>query len=44
MAAPELSILHHFQKLKDPRVERTRKHLLGDILVIAVCAWANVQT
>src|SRR5215208_1717984 len=37
MAAPELSILHHFHKLKDPRVERTRKHQLGDILVIALC-------
>lgn len=37
MAAPQLSILHHFQQLKDPRVERTRKHLLGDVLVIALC-------
>jgi predicted transposase YbfD/YdcC len=37
MAAPTLSILHHFQQLKDPRVARTRKHLLGDILVLALC-------
>lgn len=27
-----------FKKLKDPRVKRTRRHLLIDIIVIAVCA------
>jgi predicted transposase YbfD/YdcC len=37
MTAPTLSILYHFEQLQDPRVERTRKHLLGDILVIALC-------
>jgi predicted transposase YbfD/YdcC len=37
MAAPELSILRHFEQLKDPRIARTRKHNLGDILVIALC-------
>ena len=31
------SIVEHFQALKDPRVERTKKHNLLDILVIALC-------
>src|SRR5918911_2653392 len=31
------SIVEHFQTLEDPRIERTKKHLLLDILVIALC-------
>src|SRR5262245_63084573 len=31
------SIVEHFQTLQDPRMERTKKHNLLDILVIAVC-------
>jgi predicted transposase YbfD/YdcC len=31
------SIVEHFQALEDPRIARTKKHLLLDILVIAVC-------
>src|SRR5215813_13007223 len=31
------SIVEHFQTLEDPRIERTKKHILLDILVIAVC-------
>ena len=31
------SIVTHFQTLEDPRIARTKKHLLLDILVIAVC-------
>jgi predicted transposase YbfD/YdcC len=31
------SIVTHFQTLEDPRIERTKKHLLLDILVIALC-------
>jgi len=31
------SIVEHFQTLQDPRMERTKKHPLLDILVIAVC-------
>ncbi len=31
------SIGSHFESLTDPRHQRNRKHLLGDILVIAVC-------
>ena len=38
MADPiNVSIVAHFQTLEDPRIERTKKHLLLDILVIAVC-------
>ena len=38
MADPiNASIGAHFQTLEDPRIERTKKHLLLDILVIAVC-------
>jgi predicted transposase YbfD/YdcC len=31
------SIVTHFQSLEDPRIERKKKHLLLDILVIALC-------
>ena len=31
------SIVEHFQTLEDPRIERTKKHRLLDMLVIAVC-------
>ena len=38
MADPvNASIVEHFQTLEDPRIERTKKHLLLDILIIAVC-------
>src|SRR5262245_56459587 len=38
MAVPtRVSIAEHFQTLEDPRIERTKKHNLLDILVIAVC-------
>ena len=38
MADPiNASIVEHFQTLEDPRIERTKKHNLLDILVIAVC-------
>jgi predicted transposase YbfD/YdcC len=35
---PELSLLHHFDGLTDPRVLHLRTHLLTDVLVIALCA------
>src|SRR5262245_63458683 len=39
MASPvNASIVEHFQTLADPRIDRTKKHLLLDILVIALCA------
>ena len=31
------SIVAHFQTLEDPRIERTKKHNLLDIWVIALC-------
>jgi predicted transposase YbfD/YdcC len=34
--APTLSLLDHFHKLPDPRVDRTKEHNLSDILVIAI--------
>jgi predicted transposase YbfD/YdcC len=34
----KVSVLDHFSNLPDPRVERCRKHLLLDIITIAICA------
>ncbi len=39
MSAPsDLSLARHFASLPDPRIDRTKKHLLGDILIISLCA------
>ena len=35
---PKATILDHFADLDDPRVERTRRHQLVDIIAIAICA------
>jgi hypothetical protein len=32
------AIWSHFESLKDPRVERTRRHQLVDIVIISVLA------
>jgi predicted transposase YbfD/YdcC len=37
MAAP-CSLVEYFADLPDPRIERTKRHLLVDIVVIALCA------
>ena len=44
------TIAKHFGKLEDPRIDRTKLHLLSDILTIAICAvicdadgWINVE-
>jgi predicted transposase YbfD/YdcC len=37
-ASPGSTLFDHFATLPDPRVERTKEHLLLDILTIAVCA------
>ena len=43
MAEPvNVSIVEHFQSLEDPRIERSKKHRLIDILVIALCM-ANLE-
>jgi len=36
--ASQLSILTHFSSLKDPRIDRTKKHLLADIIALTICA------
>ena len=45
-----VSILDHFADLDDPRVERTRRHKLVDIIAIAICSticgadsWAHME-
>jgi predicted transposase YbfD/YdcC len=38
MSRPRIAFVDAFADLPDPRVDRTKKHLLCDILVIAVCA------
>jgi predicted transposase YbfD/YdcC len=38
MPTSELSFARYFADLPDPRVDRTKKHRLDDILVIALCA------
>lgn len=38
MAASQISIRKHFARLKDPRINRRKRHLLLDLVVIAVCA------
>jgi predicted transposase YbfD/YdcC len=47
----EISILHYFRKLKDPRREERCRHTLQDIIVIALCAtiagaqdWQEITT
>jgi predicted transposase YbfD/YdcC len=35
---PALAIRTHFADLEDPRIDRTRRHELMDIVVIAICA------
>lgn len=51
MTQPHLSIKKHFRKLKDPRRAHRRRHLLMDIIAIAICAvicgcddWQQVAT
>jgi predicted transposase YbfD/YdcC len=38
MSRPKVAIVDAFADLPDPRVDRTKKHRLSDILVIAICA------
>ncbi len=43
---PKATILEHFAELDDPRVERTRRHKLVDILAIAICgadSWVHIE-
>lgn len=34
----KMTIIDHFKDIEDPRVERTKAHLLLDIIVITICA------
>jgi hypothetical protein len=50
MPQTDPSIARHLADLPGPRMDRTRKHLLGNILVIALCAtiagadsWGEVE-
>ena len=43
------TITEQFASLRDPRIERTKKHLLHDIVVLTICAviagaddWVNI--
>ena len=43
-------LFSHFEEMTDPRTERTKLHLLVDMIVIALCAaicgaegWADVE-
>lgn len=45
------SLLEHFAELEDPRVERTKLHLLSDILGLTICAvicgadsWIDIES
>jgi predicted transposase YbfD/YdcC len=45
------SLLEHFSSLEDPRVERTKLHLLSDILALTICAvicgadsWTEIES
>ena len=47
---PAQSITKHFASVKDPRIGNAKRHLLSDILVIAICAaicgadtWVEVE-
>jgi hypothetical protein len=50
MAQGRNDIVTTFVNLADPRVERTRRHVLDEIVVVAVCGtiagsdpWADIQ-
>lgn len=51
MTLSRLSLHKHIRRLKDPRLNRRKRHLLGDIVTIAVCAvlagantWPDIET
>ncbi len=48
---PKITIADHFLEMEDPRVDRTKRHKLIDILTIAICAvicgadsWVAIET
>jgi predicted transposase YbfD/YdcC len=48
---PKITLAEHFTAMQDPRVERTKRHKLIDIITIAICAvicgaegWVGIET
>ena len=48
---PKITIADHFLGIEDPRIDRTKRHNLIDIMTIAVCAvicgadgWTAIET
>ena len=51
MSQPHLAIKKYFGKLRDPRRQRRKRHLLLDIVVITICGviagcndWQQIET
>jgi hypothetical protein len=51
MSQPQSTIKKYFRKLRDPRIRGRKRHLLLDIVVIAICAtsggcndWQEMET
>ena len=38
MNGASISLIEQFSQMKDPRVDRTNRHKLTDVIAIAVCA------
>lgn len=48
---PKITIADHFADLEDPRIERTKRHQLTDIITISICAvicgadtWVDIES
>jgi hypothetical protein len=48
---PKITIADHFLGIEDPRIDRTKRHKLIDIMTIAICAvicgadgWVAIET
>lgn len=48
---PKITIADHFLLIEDPRIDRTKRHNLIDIMTIAICAvicgadgWVGIET
>ncbi|MEG5136926.1 MULTISPECIES: ISAs1 family transposase [unclassified Microcoleus] len=48
---PKITIADHFSDLEDPRIERTKRHQLIDIITISICAvicgadtWVDIES
>ncbi len=48
---PKITIADHFAVIEDPRIDRTKRHKLIDIMTIAICAvicgsdgWVAIET